>query len=72
MQLTPPQSPERSTILPPTEFKTPSPAQQSWGALVSIIIIVMMVVVGAFYAWGKRVAEERALIQQTASSTQTY
>ncbi len=34
--------------------------QQSWGTAIAIVIIVAMVVVGAFYAWGKRVAEERA------------
>lgn len=43
----------------------PSPKAQSWGAVISIIIIVLMIVVGAFYAWGKRVAQEQAL---TASS----
>lgn len=35
----------------------PSPKAQSWGALISIGVIVLMVVVGAFYAWGKRVSE---------------
>lgn len=38
----------------------PSPAQQQWGALISMIVIVLMVIVGAFYAWNKRVAEQRA------------
>ncbi len=33
----------------------------SWGAIISIIIILAMVVVGAFYAWGQRIAEERAM-----------
>lgn len=37
--------------------KTPSAKQQSWGTVISIAIIVAMVVVGAFYAWGKRIAE---------------
>lgn len=36
----------------------PSKKAQSWGAILSIIIIVIMVVVGAFYAWGKRVAQD--------------
>jgi len=35
-----------------------SAKQQSWGTAIAIIIIVVMVVVGAFYAWGKRVAEQ--------------
>ncbi len=48
-----------------------TPAQQSWGAIIAMIIIVLMIVVGAFYAWGKRVAEERALLeQQTGATTQ--
>lgn len=49
----------------PAPVGVPSPKAQSWGALLSIIIIVLMVTVGAFYAWGKRVAQEQAL---TASS----
>ena len=39
----------------------PSQAQQSWGTLVAIVVIVGMVVVGAFYAWGKRIAQDRDL-----------
>ena len=41
------------------QSQMPSRAQQSWGAFLSIVIIVLMIVVGAFYAWGKRVAEEQ-------------
>lgn len=36
----------------------PSKKAQSWGAILSIIVIVLMIVVGAFYAWGKRVAQD--------------
>lgn len=42
------------TVIPP---QMPSPSAQSWGAVISIIIIVLMVIIGAFYAWGKRVSE---------------
>ena len=38
---------------------TPSPKAQSWGALISIIVIVLMIVIGAFYAWEKRTAETK-------------
>ena len=38
----------------------PSVTQQSWGVVISIVIIVMMVIVGAFYAWGQRIAENQA------------
>jgi hypothetical protein len=51
-------------------IKPPTPQQQSWGTVISIVIILLMVVVGAFYTWGKKIAEERALVQQlTATST---
>lgn len=35
----------------------PSPKAQSWGAFISIVVIVLMVIIGAFYAWGKRISE---------------
>ena len=57
-------------LLPPGEpaqqIGVPSQKQQSWGVVISIVIIVLMIVIGAFYSWGKRIAEERAL---EASST---
>jgi hypothetical protein len=37
----------------------PSRAQQQWGVVVSIVIIVLMVIIGAFYAWGERIAENQ-------------
>ncbi|MEK7086284.1 MAG: hypothetical protein AAB709_02665 [Patescibacteria group bacterium] len=40
----------------------PTPAQQSWGTLIAIIVIVLMIVIGAFYSWGKRIAEEQELM----------
>lgn len=45
---------ENETLLP---SGTPSPKAQSWGAFISIIVIVLMIVSGAFYSWGKRVSE---------------
>lgn len=39
---------------------TPSPKAQSWGALISIVVIVLMIIIGAFYSWGARIAEQRA------------
>lgn len=43
----------------------PSQKAQSWGAFISMIIIVLMIVIGAFYSWGKRIAEQNALITPT-------
>ncbi len=39
----------------------PSSAQQSWGTLVSIVVIVLMIIVGAFYAWGNRIAQNQQI-----------
>ena len=50
---------EGEKLLPPG---IPSEKQQSWGVLISIVVIVLMIVIGAFYAWGKRIAQENALI----------
>ncbi|MDP2655868.1 MAG: hypothetical protein Q8P17_05175 [bacterium] len=45
----------------------PSPKAQQWGVVISIVIIVLMIVIGAFYSWGKRIAEEKALINAPAT-----
>lgn len=44
----------------------PSRKQQSWGALISIFIIVCMIIIGAFYAWGERIAEREQYYPQIA------
>ena len=55
---------EKESPLPPLAPKVtlpgvPSPAQQSWGAVISIVIIVLMVIIGAFYAWGQRISQNQ-------------
>lgn len=40
----------------------PSPQAQQWGAVISIVIIVLMIIIGAFYAWGERIAQENPLL----------
>lgn len=54
-----------SSPTPPTPSTpgNPSQKQQSWGVVISIVVIVGMIVIGAFYAWGERIAEERSLIE---------
>ena len=54
---------EDEKLLPPG---VPSPKQQQWGVVISIIVIVLMITIGAFYAWGKRIAEEQALFAPAA------
>jgi hypothetical protein len=49
--------------MPPTNESfpgVPSKQAQSWGTVISIIVIVLMIVIGAFYSWGKRIAEQEA------------
>lgn len=45
----------------------PSPAQQQWGVVISIVIIVLMIITGAFYAWGQRIAQNEAFINSAAA-----
>ena len=52
-----------STKLP----EPPSTKQQSWGAVISIIIIVLMIIIGAFYVWGKRISQQNLY---TATTTE--
>jgi hypothetical protein len=40
----------------------------SWGAVISIVIILAMVIIGAFYAWGQRIAEEHAVQVETTTA----
>lgn len=37
----------------------PSQKAQSWGAVISIVVIVLMIIIGAFYAWGKRISQDQ-------------
>ena len=57
-----PVTPEKE--MPPA---MPSAAQQSWGVVISIVIIVLMIIIGAFYAWGQRIAQQNALHTETSS-----
>jgi hypothetical protein len=55
----------------PPPLGTPSPQQQQWGVIISIVIIVCMIVIGAFYAWGKRIAEQNGYTIDNTESTTT-
>ena len=39
----------------------------SWGAIISITIILAMVIIGAFYSWGQRISQVRATEAQAQS-----
>ena len=32
----------------------------SWGTIIVILVMLGMIITGAFYAWGKRIAQEEA------------
>lgn len=53
--------PENYTTPP----RVPSRKAQSLGAIISIVIIVLMVIIGAFYAWSNRIAQENKFNAQT-------
>lgn len=54
--------PVQAPPAPTTPPGVPSPKAQQWGVVISIVIIVLMIVVGAFYAWGERIAQENELL----------
>lgn len=54
-----PASARKTSEPPPNLPGMPTPARQQWGVVISIVIIVLMIVVGAFYSWGKRISEEQ-------------
>ena len=51
------EAPATPVFSPAPAIRPRSAAQQSWGTAIAIVVIVVMVIVGAFYAWGKRIAE---------------
>jgi len=66
---------DNEPLLPPvatpsqTPSPLPSPKAQSWGALISIVVIVLMIIVGAFYAWGKRIARQAVPLESASTTT---
>lgn len=61
---------ENETALPPNtppQPGVPSPQAQQWGVVISIIVIVGMIVIGALYAWGERIAEDQASVPPAQS-----
>lgn len=56
-----------TTSTPAPEVR--SPEQNSWGALIAIVVIMAIVVVGAFYAWGKKVAQVHQITAPVSTTT---
>ncbi len=44
-----------------------TPEQQSWGAIIAMVVILAMVIIGAYYAWNKRTHTQTA--RTTVSAT---
>jgi hypothetical protein len=59
------------TLAAPTPLTAAGRKKASYGALISIVIIMAVVIVGAFYAWGKRISENTDMPASTATP-QTY
>lgn len=66
-----PQSTEAIAAEPAIPVIDPAPIEpttsgSSVGSVIAILLIVALLVVGAFYVWQKRLAEERAMEAQSA------
>jgi uncharacterized protein HemX len=44
---------------PRTPAQLSKQKQASWGAIIVIVLILAMIVIGALYAWGQRIAEAK-------------
>jgi hypothetical protein len=62
-----PTSPEQTPAVPNSVHRN-----ASWGAIIAIVIILAMIVIGAFYAWGQRIDEERVTTLPATTATTTY
>jgi hypothetical protein len=51
------------------EEEKPVPVNHSAGTILTIAVILTMIVIGAFYSWGKRIAEQQATNAQYESQT---
>ena len=51
-----------------TEHKSGAnaPKNASWGAILSIVVILAMIVIGATYSWDKRTDEQHAVTPPTS------
>ncbi len=48
-----------------------STKQQSVGATIAIVVVLAMVIIGAFYAWGKHSRTKQNTLQQTQTTSTT-
>lgn len=45
----------------PNQFQAAEAPKKSFGPLIGIIVIILLLVIGAFYVWGGKLSEEEAL-----------
>lgn len=50
----------------------PPPKNASYGALISIVLILFIIVVGAFYVWGERISQRQPVLPITSTTTVGY
>lgn len=61
-------------MLPDLKDITPTPStpqQQSWGAIIAMVVILAMIIIGAFYSWHKRTSTEKTGAYVPTASTST-
>jgi hypothetical protein len=63
---------DASTDMRPVPLTPARKKQASYGALLSVIVIMAIIVFGAFYAWGKRIHDQGGLVPAATTTQQTY
>ena len=56
-----PTTPEAPAPAPAPMMPTEPKKNPAYGTILGIVLIVVILVVGAFYVWGKRLAEEQPM-----------
>lgn len=48
-----------------------TPQQQSWGAIIAMVVILAMIIIGAFYSWNNRTHTEKVGTDAQTGTTTT-
>lgn len=51
-------TPVQQPVSTPSTPEVPAKKNSSWGVVIALLLILAMMVVGAFYAWGKRINQQ--------------
>lgn len=60
---------QQMPVMPQNSYEPEGPKTKSIGALISIFIILILIIVGGLYFWGKKMAKEQEISNPTQEQT---